>query len=648
MRFGAPILISLGIVSATDSSLRGAFIKPHLRSLIASVAKERTVQFEDFRIAEVKNDEFCQPALTFERKVKSEKSEQSEAADASTESTSGTQDAADGQPLALEYMLDLQKSALHALTDTRRFLQTMEYDTKQDDYRRAKDMLETWTASIQTEVRHVISVLEGQKTPFTEEAKAAGGLGAAAKTDAKEGPLVVLDGSADKGHVASPDELTTKGREGSGKAHVNTKDGWEQIATHNTESAEKSGKVIENLETVLKAANTMFETHLTNLRTDVNYILKWPSDFDEEKLAALANAGRGASGGDESGVSTIAHEFKEQPGTPVPESKNAYSHTSVSLTGKQLIEFVKTHAIPPADNSASPVDTMENLTVMLNVLHVRRLGLQDARTSLKSLIELIGTQMKTVVETINGDKGLLKNIADDLESNKDAIFGVYKNAEIFLKNGDEKVFPTDDATGAVGDDWGYEDTLTALTGAESGDLHDSMKPRAKYIVNAIRQLHAHLISLVSAHNGDLLKTYKAVDAEKIKTDILTVTDKMEAQKATPYTEAAQATNFDGVLTALEKNARRTALCMLYGRVDGLQNLVELTDNPNKEEGANGSFCLESHQYGVGVIQKTAAEWSDPNPEEPKDTTGAGADSGKGQTKGETPGGGAESRNDGGE
>ncbi len=570
MRYGRIVLVSVGIFTSSEAQFRGGLVKPHLVSLIQSVTKTRPVPFEDYEKDKYANNEFCQPASTFFKQGNSD----------------------------LEYMEDLKKSALHALSDTRKFLQTMEYDSKQDDYRRAQDMKKAWDNSVDLEVKAIIGVLEQHSQSLASEAGHATELA----TKAAEGvpPAAVLDGKPGD-YKATAEQLSLQKRLESNKAYGNTKEGWEKIAEYNSKAKELAGDVKSNLEIVLEDAQKLFTTHLTFIRTNGEYALKWPSDFSAESFEKLMAQER-KSETDESSASATANAYKKQAGTEgqaTSETQGGSIDTFFETAdmGIALMDLLKSGANLEATSldAASPSEKMDKLTTLLNVLQIRRLGLQDARRSLVALINLIQPQMQNITGKVTE---LVGTIGKGLEEQRIPLYGVYKDAEIFVG---ADVFAKQE-----GDDYGYESLLKALEDAEKLDLHESMKPRAAYIVNAVRQLHAHLLSLVGAHS-DSVNGYTIPDAAAVKTDILKASDTIATKmaEAAAFTNPDSATSLDAKLTEDEKNARRTALCILYGRVDGLQNLAKLDKAGEKEE--VNDMCADSHTFGMGVINASSPD-----------------------------------------
>ena len=595
MRFNSFVVSLAGVhcASASNTNLRSS-IRPHPQFLIQSVRTTHAEEFEEYRATDVKSRDFCQAASTF----------------------------TNAESVAHPYKTSLELVAKPSFTGARSRVQMLEYIARKDDVRRALGMREVWESTIVDEFNILTKVISGKM----ESIKQSKGLvGKILSLTAANEPIAhipqrdgVFSKTAEDEQLATIAENVNPTFDGVGQ---NSEGNWRARDAHYAAVYEALTTMNKELSDRLQESQTFISDHVQYTIDDGNFKVKWPTDF-QFSLDSIKPDFNGTHAlellfpGTESDV--LLKYPAEPEGAPPDESEKKVpseeTSTDTPTLGKHLDSY--TEAMSVADATAliaqlqkgealeldgvSPSQALARLTNAMEFLHIRRLGLQDARSALEALITKAHENMELIRDDI---QGIVDGVATKLTENEERIQITYNDAKGFpgVKFDEELVSTSNDQ-----DMDNFDTHLKKLAEAKSGDAHASVVPRINYVVNMIRTMHRNLFAFVAAHGGAVMRTPASeVDVSGVRTHLLESPASIATFLETPVAtrEPVDFETFGTTeLTKLEDKARDTAHCMLYGHADLLE--VDAKTEGNVED----KLCGSSFTFGKAVLDELEKQY----------------------------------------
>ena len=540
--------------------------------LIQSVREDHAVLIEEYEEKRVASEEFCQASSSFVSAV-------------------GTRH---------EYYEKLETETKKSFTATRDYVQSIEFTTRKDNVRRGLDIREIWESSIVPEVDRIVSVILRQKESASQHGHDVDEVMENKRSDLHE-KLPKSGGKFQKKFENEKLESIKSGKAPNGGSEENSNETWNDQKQHYETSVKLLNEIEEIILEKYTSSKKLFSTHISKIVSDSDFELKWPSDFqnllDEASLATNSVEAMTAVM-DEQTVSELVARYITEEGSQGSASAGGHidKYTGVEALGDavSLIEAIKESKLETYWNRGeTPSRFLAQLTNAFNFLQIRRLGFIDARTAIMKLVVDMQAEMEAIAAQVTA---AVSTISTGLRENEEMLVYTYRDAMSF--NGvtlDTKMDESD----------GFQKHLDQLKSSyESGDSLESMVPRISFIVNAARALHRELISFVAAHEGSFSE--KVTDFESgelqafytnIRTHILSTPETVRNWIDHQKDEGIEQTTAEQ-LDQEEQLARTTALCLLYGRIDGLEE-HRIHENGAQEE----ILCGPSFAFGEAVSEK---------------------------------------------
>ena len=561
--------------------------RPHSQFLIQSVRTDHATLFEEYNEELVKSATFGQSTLTFVSTAQSPH----------------------------EYMQSQEAEAKHGFAQSRQFVQALEFSTRKDDVRTALEVREIWESSIVKEIKELVEVVERQRAAATEHEEDVDAILTNERTDLHEH----LPKEGGKFRKSFQDEKLSSVKSAKapfGGSEQNSKETWADQKQHYEASSVALKEIQEMLKLKLEESSKLFVDHVTSVVSDSDYQLKWPTDFATEPLSSESPilASEAIASLLSSKQVQEFQSFQEEGGDKVGSGESGNGANSgnvdsfaVSVAAEDavsLIAAIREGGHVSLGGHESPSRNLSQLIDGLTVLQVRRLGLIDARASIMKLAASVQTQMANLAEQIRTS---VTSIGTRLSEKEESLVYTYRDAISF----DGVVLDSN-----IGDKGPATDTfqkhLDELNAAyQSGDSHASLIPRISFIVNSARALHRQLLSFVAAHTQTVpgsevsAKVAASTFEAKLASQFAAVTTSILETPATVASWIAAPGEGEGVVEAekvtseklaqQEERARITALCMLYGRIDGLE------EHRVHQEGAQeDALCGASFAFGEAL------------------------------------------------
>jgi len=521
---------------------------------------------------------------------------------------------------------------LHSLSDTRLFLQGLEYASRKDDMRRAYEMRKAWIESIWTELRGirlrlVKQVLERDSIKSAVDAMASRGIDSPSVQQNPVLDITVVEQNIRR-NFAEETEMgePARSRNPSDAPKFNTREGWKSLKEHHSVAKGSIQSVIDAIIAIDETSFRVFNEHNKIVAQDPGYQLKWPSFITQADLNAItADVTSIESVGKvkyedfdfyrldktlSSALGKVSLPGGDNVVTPLPPSLDQFVSDNVQTDLEKIAGLVLSDGSISSQASASlPAASfsqrMSVLNAKLNWLNSLRLGNEDAQNSLLDLIHRVKVPMEDLVKKIEDS---LKRIREGLASIDDAVWKVYYDAHGFTSEVSTDLSPD------------FDKAIDHLSNAiQLKNNHASLPGRTKYILDTVKIMHSSLIALVDAHadasvtpsiTGDAKGNVPVVSGnsgliDPIRTQLLKVSSNNKVQEVPkPFTknrlDDPEKLKLD--IAKLAENAEKTSKCILYGRVDGAQIFDKLTPEPAAD------VCAEAHAYGNDVIKTRYDEY----------------------------------------
>lgn len=529
-------------------------------SLIQSVREDHAVLFEEYKSEIVHTEEFCQSASLF------------------TNTAS----------VPLEYMTRVDAETRESFVNVRNYVQSLEFSTRKDDVRRSVDMREVWESSIVAELNKLVGVInhqvvqDGQNFESVEKIESKSSIETPHEHLSKKNKVFKKSSKEEKlEHIAEQD----------GGTEENSPQNWASQKSHYEETRKTLAEIAELIQSKLVESSVLFVDHVVKVvEGGDDYQLRWPSEFLQAKHENLPVEAAAA-------LALLVADRTDMPMEKASEvaatlGDDSFVAAMAVPDGSDLVNAVREGRVSSewlSGLSGSPSRILTELSNALIFLQVRRLGFIDARLSLMRLVEKVSEQMEGLTVSITAT---VVEISNKLKANEEMLVYTYRDASSF--NG--VTLDTSDSTD------NFQTHLDALNLAyKSGDSLESMVPRISFIVNSARTLHSELISFVGAHSkmsaSDKVEFEQVDKIASIQTHILHTFETVSEWLKNPAMPDIEQITADK-LAEQEERARTTALCLLYGRIDGLE-IHRIHENNSLEE----TLCGPSFEYGLAFSEK---------------------------------------------
>ena len=607
MRFSLLTLSSIGMLSSAESrNILSGFVRPHPRFLIQSITSDKTPEhFDQVKRDEIDAGKFCQaPGELFHKLSNAENDKQS------------------------HYLYREQAAAAAGgVASTRNYIKKLETLMRGDTVRSASQIETLWTSSIVKELETMQGAVDAKLWLYESRLNHIRSI-----TGNPSGPGVVIEATLANVIRLNPpkaDPITSvNGKKVFSLDHDPSKDtvdshsdeSWKAMYKAYHEAKEKLKIVKDHLESILKEAKTVVEKHISDARHDTSLKIRWD---DASASANVADSNQDIS---LQQYTAPKYEVAKEPqsdtgGSPASMvaaaraisydwfndgHDNSLAESAVWLDDDAFGTFVTA-------SSESVSETLTRLTVVLSALHVRRLGLVDAKTLLSALLKSIMGAMDTLRGDIVAELGAISTKLGELAGDAQK---VYRQANLFpgvqldagyLKGNQDEI-----------------DVFEAkLKEAVAENAHSEIPHRINLVANVMHRLHAHLLAFLVAHqravsfpdvqsaqeNNGKPFTFDTSNAgteyDEVKTSILSAKDafsKILGQNAANSLTPQSILGMKEELSKHQERSRVASECLLYGRVDALgRNLPRYDSDQQGASKPADDVCKTTHALGTKIM-----------------------------------------------
>lgn len=581
MRLSVWLVGSLGLLTPESESrnIISAFIRPHARFLLQSVVEKPTRKLVEFEDAAQKDGQYCQASSSL---------------------------VAYESRKALPLFKLLHTAVAKSIASTSSSLSLISDYTKEDDVRRAQHMGNLWKRSIILELEDIGKGI-GERAKRFDEDTVKNVQALKEKAEMIESTKRGDDVSEIFPKAAANKQFALSARQHNitekAKSVVNDVEGKDQVTPMSYSPAEYQAMVDDykkaheglsllqtSVENLAKRAKSLMDEHEKKVKVGETYQLKWIDAVRE--------------GDDTRTISQALLDFREVHYTPQSSNteKDSFKKTDAEDLGKKIYELIarvsaysgspsqsSVSDVPDGDRkgkfadfeefitaTSSEVERLDRLSSTLNILVLRKLGLNDASRSLDDLLKVI----KAEVVSLNGeltkpgeanDAGLFVRISKELQGLEAKAKTVYTEASA-LPN--VQINPKLVEGDSIDNLDRHMATLANFVGV---DAHGEFLPHVNLIVNVLWRAHGHMLAFVEEYRKEVPL-------------ISSVIDKVNLQNESgPDMNALS-----------EKNGkfREAADCVLYGRVDSILRRVKIQNYRSETE-----LCGKLHEQALAAMTK---------------------------------------------
>ena len=564
MRFSLWLVATLGLLAPESDSrnILSAFIRPHARFLIQSVVENPTENLAKFQAGGVSKGQYCQ-------------------ASSSLVTSDGKQ--------ALPLFNGLLESVKESVSSTRKSLSLISDNTKKDDVRRAQQMGILWNDSIISELNGIIAGIEARAGRFGAETVKNVNL-LKEKSQKLEGKEVseIFPKSANKQFASSADQHDVNVKAATVAADAEGKDevtpaalspAEYQAMAEDYEKANKDltalkGKVSE----LVERAKAIMTSHETGVKTGLQYQLKWMDVEDPAKnLDGLTSSF--------SNLDEV--QYKSEPSK---SSEDSFEEADSESLGKKIHELIARVSASSDEKTkfedfkefvsaptSSEVERLDRLSSTLNILVLRKLGMNDAMQSLNDLLTAVKAEAKKLNDELtkqaeDDSAGLFIRIGKELQSLEAKAKTVYTEASA-LPN--VEINPQLVESDTIDN---LDRHMATLAGFVGTDAHGEFLPHVNLIVNVLWRAHGHMLAFLEEYQSASLAP------------LLTTIDQLSLEQPSEPNR----------LALVQKNElfREAADCVLYGRVDSILRRVKIQKYLTESQ-----LCDKLHGKAVEAMKK---------------------------------------------
>lgn len=600
MRFSLLTLSSIGMLSPAESrNIISGFVRPHPRFLIQSITMETPVHFDEYMHNQIEQEEYCQaPGDLF------------------------TKQAAKAHVLYINQV----REATEAVASTRQYIKKFEGLTRADTLRSASEIKSVWGETVINELKIMIQAVDAKKELYKSRLDH---ILKTTKQTISEGTYpesITVDVPRDSkvepiSHLANKSWFTLDHHPTAETIDSHSNESWVAMYKAYLEAKKNLEDLSKSLSDISGGAKTVVEQHVKNVRTNNDLKIRWntsvptviertekslnlhdylPQKYDPVATGVNPDGSENQSDGSGAQKENVPSDFFGS------NQDQALAKSAVWLEEGEFNALIKA-------SSGSVSETLTRLTVVLSALHVRRLGLVDAKTLLSALLKSIMGAMDTlrgeIVAELGGISVKLGELAGDAQK-------VYRQANLFP--GVQL-----DAGYLKGDQDEIDVFEAKLKEAVAENAHSEIPHRINLVANVMHRLHAHLLAFLVAHQGAVsfpdvqsaqenngkpftFDTSNAgTEYNEVKTSILSAKDaffellgKNAATSLTP--ESIQ--KMKEVLSKHQERSRVASECLLYGRVDALgRNLPRHDSDQQGAPKTVDDVCKTTHALGTKIM-----------------------------------------------